>query len=369
VTDSRSLSRRKLLWALTTVGAAASTGGGAAALFHDSETFGESTVSAGVVDLDAEPSWGNDDSLGTISTGESGSREVRLTLVDNPSYVWFRTACKQCVAAEEALYVRYGVDTTGDGEIDTPITDGYVTLREARERFGTGHFIGTLDPDTEWLLVAKWELREWIEDTDVSLSFDFYATQTRHIPDPDGVALPWSCVDCGDPTGDPSNGDGSVSAISWVAFCGDSSFEGNFTPERDDGERTLLLDTAAYTVLDSVNKIAIKYGQTIEVFTYDGQDSLTVGVDEGTTYRRVQGDTYENTDRSSSNFCAGDAGCKYEFPDETGDGGWECTAGQDDTTENGSGSGNGNGNGSGNGNGNQPAIRPGASDGRLGGER
>jgi hypothetical protein len=327
VTDPRSLSRRKLLWALTTVGAAASTGGGAAAVFHDSESLGESTVSAGVVDLEAEPSWGNDDSLGTISTGESGSREVRLTLVDNPSYVWFRTECKQCLEIEDALYVRYGVDTDGDGAVDTPITDGYITLREARERFGTGQFIGTLDPSGEWTVVVEWELREWVEDTDVPLSFDFYATQTRHVSDPDDIAVPWSCVDCGDPTGEPSNG---VSGISWVAFCGSSTFDDDFTPQRSDDERTLLLDTDAYTVPDDVDTIAIKYGPTIEVFTDLDDDSLTVGVGDGTTYQQVtgEGDTYEDTDRSSSNFCAGEAGCKYEFPDDTDAGGWECTDGE-----------------------------------------
>jgi hypothetical protein len=325
VTDSRSLSRRKLLWALTTVGAAASTGGGAAALFHDSESFGESTVSAGVVDLEAEPSWGNEDSLGTISTGESGSREVRLTLVDNPSYVWFRTECTQCLDIEEALYVRYGVDTSGDGEIDTPITDGYIPLREARDRFGTGQFVGTLDPDAEWLLVAEWELREWVEDTDVSLSFDFYATQTRHVSDPSDIEPPWSCVDCGDPTGDPSGGNGVVSAISWVAFCGSPALDTDFTPQLTDEGRTLLLDTDAYTTPDTVETIAIKYGRTIEVFTYVSQDSLTVGVNDGTTYPKLdgRGNRYANTSRSSSNFCNGEDGCKYEFDD----GGWECTDG------------------------------------------
>ena len=364
MTDSHSLSRRKLLWALTTVGAAASTGGGAAALFRDSETFGESTVSAGVVDLEAEPSWGNDDSLGTISTGESGSREVRLTLVDNPSYVWFRTECKQCLDIEDALYIRYGVDTDGDGQIDTAITDGYITLGEARERFGTGQFIGTFDPDAEWFLVAEWELREWVEDTDVSLSFDFYATQTRHVSDPDDIGLPWSCVDCGDSTGGPSD-DNGVSGISWVAFCGDSAFDTDFTPQLTDEGRTLLLDTDAYTIPGAVNTIAIKYGQTIEVFTYDDQDSFTIAQGDGDTSSRVTGDTYANTDRSSSNFCAGEGGCKYDFPDET-DGGWTCadadTAGEEDSGN------NDNGN-----SGNNAAVTTEISEwdpsGRLGGER
>lgn|GEM_PF-2360704 len=314
MTDPESFPRRKLLWTLTTIGAAASTGSGAAALLSDSETLGESAVTAGVVDLEAKPSWGNDDSLGTISAGESGSRTVELTVSDNPSYIWFRTDCKQCLQVEDALYVRYGVDTDGDGQIDLPITGGYISLAEARDRYGTGQFIGTLDPTETWTFVAEWEPRERAKSTDVPLSFDFYAAQTRHVSDPDNVALPRSwpetCSDCGGPSI-------AVSGISWAAFCGESTFDTEFTPELD-GPRTLLLDA----VPDGVERIVLKYGQTMEVFTVADIDgsSITVGRGDGTTYQHEKGNTFGNTDLSNPNFCGGEAGCKYEFDEDN----WEC---------------------------------------------
>lgn len=309
---------------MTTVGAAASAGSGTAALLSDSESFGESTVTAGVVDLETDPSWGNDGSLGTISQGESGSRTVEITLADNPSYVWFRTDCKQCTAVEDALYVRYGIDTDGDGESDLSITDGYITLGEARERYGTGYQLGTLDPSKTWTLIAEWELREPTESTDVSLSFDFYATQTRHVSDPGDISLPWSCEGCnGSSIGTPTT---EESVISWVSFCGDSVFEPDFTPVRE-GTHTLLLDTDAYTVGTEADTIVIKYGTTLEVFHRDGEwpSSLTVGQGDGEVFQQT-GNNYDRTSRTNSNFCDGEAGCKFEF-DDGGGGEWECKDG------------------------------------------
>jgi len=316
VTDRRSLPRRKLLWAMTTVGAAASAGSGAAALLNDSKSLGESTVTAGVVDLETEPSWGNDGSLGSVSKGESGSRTVEITVTDNPSYVWFRSGCKECRSIEDALYVRYGIDTDGDGEADDPITDGYISLGEARERYGDGSdALGTLDPSERWTLIAEWELREHVDTDDVQLSFDFYATQTQHVSDPGTIELPWSCDVCDGSTTGSSLG----SVISWIAFCGDP----DFTPEVD-GERTLLLDTDAYTIPSDIDVIAIKYEQTLEVFYRDGgwPSSLTVAQGDGTTYQQ-DGNGYEGTTRTNSDFCDGDSGCKFD------DDGWQCDSGGD----------------------------------------
>jgi len=313
VTDGRSLSRRKLLWAVATVGAAASTGSGAAAVLSDSEGGLRGDVTAGVVDLTTDPEWGNADSLGTISKGDSGSRsiDVSVTSNSNPAYVWFRTDCKQCESIEGSLYVRYGLDTDGDGVIDRDLSGGYIPLRDAREQFGEGFHLGTLSPDDEWALIAEWELRDHVEDSTLPLTFDFYATQRRHVENPDQVRLPshWSCEECVVPQSE----DG---LISWVAFCGSEALETDFTPQRTQQNEpgdTLLLDTDAYTIPEFVTTIAIKYAQTIEVFDYTGQDSVTVDIGERTTHEHLGGNNYENTDRSSSNFCDGQAGCKYDF--------------------------------------------------------
>jgi hypothetical protein len=114
-----------------------------------------------------------------------------------------------------------------------------------------------------------------------------------------------------------------------VSFCGDPDFSTDFTPERSDDERTLLLDTSGYTVPNDVEKIAIKYGPYIDVFDYTGQESVEVGTDDavatfehdgGNEY--VNADTGETVDWDSKHFCNGLGGCKYEFPDRTA-GGWE----------------------------------------------
>lgn len=295
---------------MTTVGAAASAGSGTAALLNDSAPLGESTVTAGVVDLETDPSWGNDGSLGTISKERSGTETIDITLSDNPSHVWFRTDCKQCVDVEDAVYVQYGVDTDGDDGAEIDITDGYIPLGEARERFGTGYHLGRLDPSETWTLIAEWKLQEHIKGTDIPLSFDFYAAQTRHVSGPDDIRLPWSCEDCDVSTT-------KLSDISWVAFCGDT-FETDFTPELKD-EHTLLLDT----VPDGIETISVKYGQALEVFSTDEQwpSSLTVGQGDGQVFQHTGKNDYANTQRSSSNFCDGADGCKFNFDD----GVWEPT--------------------------------------------
>jgi hypothetical protein len=314
VTDRRSLSRRKLLWAAATVGAAASTGSGAAAVLSDSEDGLRGDVTAGVVDLTTSPEWGNSDSLGTISKRDSGSKSIDISVTNNPAYVWFRTDCKQCEPIEESLYVRYGLDTDGDGTADQDLSGGFVSLRDAREQFGEGFHLGTLSPDAEWTLIAEWKMQDHVQTSTLPLTFDFYATQRRHVASPDGVRLPshWDCGDCEDPP-ETEKEDG---LISWVAFCGSEVLETDFTPQRTQQNTlgdTLLLDTDAYTIPEFVDTIAIKYAQTIEVFDYTGQDSVTVDIQNGTTHDHLGGNTYKHTDRSSSNFCNGQAGCKYDF--------------------------------------------------------
>jgi predicted ribosomally synthesized peptide with SipW-like signal peptide len=321
MTNRRSLSRRKILWAVATTGAAASTGGGTAALLHDSEQA-NGALTAGTVDLETDPSWTG--SLGSVSLDGSGNETIELEISSNPSYVWFRINCKECIEIEKALFVRYSLDKDGDGSYEQDITDGFISLAEARERYGEGYNLGTLDPDQEWSFQIEWELRESIEETEIPFIFEFYATQTRHLMNTDTVSLPWDeCGPCDSQTT-------SLPAISWVSFCGSAvgtDFH-SFTPQRSDDDRTLLLDTEEYTILDSVDTIAIKYGANIDVFERSGYDgswpsSLTVG--DGDTYTKGDGNVYTNDagdERRNNSFCSGGTGCKYEFSDV-----WECTGG------------------------------------------
>ncbi|AZH24901.1 hypothetical protein [Haloplanus aerogenes] len=325
MTDGRDLSRRKLLWAMATAGAAASAGSGTAAMMQDSENF-DSEMIAGIVDLDTEPSWGTDSSFGTASEGDSGTETVTLSVSDNPSYLWFRTKCAQCEAVEEALFVRFGIDTDGDGTVDRWLSSDYLSLREAREQFGEGINLGELDPTDTWELVVEWEVRDGIrDDTNVDFDFDFYATQSRHVMNTDSVAPDWQCPgSCGGTGGDPDE----ESGISWVAFCSSETFsKRDIGFERSDDERKLGIRSLPA----SIDTIVIKYGTNLDVFDVSsrgGQFSLTVG--DGTTHTQ-EGDSYAGTDRSNSLPCPDSYGCKYDFPGRNDPGGWECKDSRDDT--------------------------------------
>jgi predicted ribosomally synthesized peptide with SipW-like signal peptide len=345
VTDRRSLSRRKLLWAAATVGAAASTGTGTAALMHDTEMVNGS-VAAGVLDLDTDPTWGNDSGTGpfdggTVSKDDSGEERITLSVSNNPSYLWFRTRCIQCDPAEEAIYVRFGIDTDGDGTVDEALSS-YLSLRDARAEFGEWVSLGEVDPSDTWELVVEWEVRENVaENEEVDFDFRFYATQSRHVMNTDSVAPVREC-----PSGCITTS-GGPSAISWVALCAPDTFSKDdveFT--RSDDGRTLTFRSLPETV----DTVLIKYGTNLDVF--DGRpESVTAG--DGTTYTQ-DGTSFPGTDpeRSNPTPCPGSYGCKYEFPDETGDGGWECKQSDPGTPGDGNGTGTGTGTGNGNGNGN-----------------
>lgn len=320
MTDRRALSRRKLLWAVATTGAAASTGGGAVAVMHDRDIV-SSSVAAGMLDLDTEPSWGNDSgsgSFGTASEGDSGTETVTLSVSDNPSYIWFGPKCPQCTPVEEALFVRFGVDTDGDGTVDRWLSDDFLSLRTARDQFGEGANLGEIDPTETWQFVVEWELRESVrDDTNVGFDFSFHATQSRHVMNTDAVAPDWECDGC---TGTDNGSESSLPTISWVAFCSSQQLsKDDFEFSRSDDERTLVFDTLP----DAVDTILLKYGSNLDVFENAPQ---TVTAGSGTTHTQ-RGNSYPGTEpmRSNSTPCPGSYGCKYEFPDGTGPGGWECT--------------------------------------------
>jgi hypothetical protein len=326
VTDRRSLSRRKLLWAVATIGAAASTGSGAAAVLSDSETV-DATLTTGVLDLDSTPSWGNDGSIdgntGSIS-GQSGSETVTLSTSGNPSYVWFRTRCKQCTDAEETLQVRFGLDTDGDDDVERWLDgfDGgtYLSLREARDRLGGGTILGEEDPlelapDDSIDVVVGWQTADdtLMSDLDVSFDFEFYATQTRHVMNTDKVAPDWDCPDvvCDPPGGeDPPSG---VKEISYVALCSsDIIAPSDVTLEfSDDGTTVTVTDVTDDL---SIDEVLLKYSTKLDVFGYGGDPSSYVA-GSGTTYEKPDqggGGGYEGTDRTNSDPCLTEFGIKYD---------------------------------------------------------
>lgn len=336
MSDRRSLSRRKLLWAIATTGAAASVGSGTAAFMSDSEIVSGS-MTAGILDLDTDPSWGNDSSFGTASKGDEGTETVTLSVSDNPSYLWFRTKCAQCTQIEEAVFVRFGIDTDGDGSVDQWLTGDYLSLREARERYGEGVNLGELGTTETWELVVEWEVREAVkEETNVDFDFDFYATQSRHVMNTDSVAPDWQCPGDCDGTGGPGGDPDEPSAISWVAFCSSKQISSqDIAFERSDDGRTLVVSDLS----PHVDTILMKYGTKLDLFRIDPEsqtDQMSFTAGDGTTYLQ-DGNSYPGTDtdpaRTNSVPCPDSYGCKYEFPDENGPGGWECHDPLDSTTE------------------------------------
>jgi hypothetical protein len=296
---------------MATVGAAASTGSGAAAVMTDSERLG-SSLTAGMLDLDSSPSWGNtnstDDSAPGSISGNEGREAVTLSVSGNPSYLWFRTQCKTCEPVEETLLVRFGVDTDADGTVDRWLQgfdgtdDGYLTLRAARERYGEGVLLGDLAPEEAWDLVVEWTTDGVVSTTlDAAFDFDFYATQTRHVGNTAAVAPDWDCPDVACEEGGP----GDPKDISWVAFCGSAPIDGDDVvfSLTDDGSTVVLED-----VPESVDVLLLKYSTRLDVFDLTVDDGpYTVG--EGTTYEQ-DANSYPGTDpeRSNSEPCPGREG-------------------------------------------------------------
>ena len=323
MTDRQSLSRRKLLWAAATIGAAASTGGGAAAMMSDSEDVG-AMLTAGILDLNPNPSWGNADSTdgsasGSIS-GNEGRETVTVSVDGNPSYVWFRTRCKQCTPDEETLQVRFGLDVDADGTVDQWLDgfdgtdDGYLSLRTARERLGEGVQLGELAPSDTWELVVEWTTDGPVtRDLNVSFDFEFYATQTRHVMNTDTVAPDWECPDvvC-DPSG--GNDDQVSKEISFVAFCSPDDIEpSDVSIEFDDDGRTVTLVDKVDSV--TIDTVIVKAGQRLDVFPFDGTvpTSFTTG-GASEFYIQGSGGTYPASDpeRSNADPCPESEWIKYE---------------------------------------------------------
>jgi hypothetical protein len=301
-------------------------------MMTDSEEV-DAMLTAGVLDLDSNPSWGNGDSTdgsapGSIS-GDEGRETVTVSVSGNPSYVWFRTQCKQCTSAEETLQVRFGLDFDVDGSVDEwlPGFEGgdYLSLRAARERLGGGVQLGELAPEDTWELVVEWTTDGPVtSELDVTFDFDFYATQTRHVMNTGAVAPDWDCPDvaCEPPGGEePPSG---VKEISFVALCSpDDVSPSDVTLEfSDDGTAVTITDVAGDVTIEEV---LLKYGLQLDVFAYDAErDWYATGSAQNSFTQKPGlngagnqgggGDTYPNTDpvRSNSDPCPEHNWIKYD---------------------------------------------------------
>ncbi|MFC7173279.1 hypothetical protein ACFQL0_07685 [Haloplanus litoreus] len=160
MTNRPDLSRRKLLWGLTTIGAAATTGSSTAALLHDSaQTSAE--MSAGTLDLSA--AWGNDDStteatVESTTEGDSGEKRITLTVDDSPAYICFRTDCP-------------GNSTDEQSRIDRNRTASDANRTDTARKRGTVSPDGRPDGTSSWGNAAPNQDR-WNQKRDRSTSVD-----------------------------------------------------------------------------------------------------------------------------------------------------------------------------------------------------
>lgn len=248
--EGTGISRRKVLYALTAVGAAGSVAGfQTGAFLNDRERFRNELVS-GALDLTValEVLSGPRDRLPTSSSdgrvtlpipelgrGDGGAVKLTLSLpdleegVNNPAYVWMRSVCpdpSSTLADHLRVGLWYADCDTGDRLDGGRLTDDGTTLRtlandllngrplDAEGRAGT--VAGAQACLTDQLcLRLEYELDEaYVGTEQTELTFDFVAVQCRHD---DGRVSPFPTVEreCAPPEEPP---EGNVISYIEVTF-------------------------------------------------------------------------------------------------------------------------------------------------------
>ncbi|MFC4405373.1 hypothetical protein [Haloarchaeobius iranensis] len=216
--DRASLSRRRLLGSVGTVGALSGVAGvGTWALFEDGETFAAS-VDAGEVGVsigcDSCPTEGDSVSFG-LDGLEPGDERIdesaetfTVTADANPVRVWLRTNCPDPVdPLGDAVEVRLSRDPDCDGSGTTqmyPSEDGsWRTLNEFRSDLRGGLRLDNLggEPCLDGTLCLDLEYRlpedaTWANDLSTELTFEVAAEQCRHVPEDSVTSPPFPPSDC-----------------------------------------------------------------------------------------------------------------------------------------------------------------------------
>ncbi|WP_251344258.1 hypothetical protein [Haloplanus halophilus] len=384
MTDRRSLSRRHLLWGLTTIGAAATTGSGTAALLSDSART-DARMTAGALDLSA--SWGNDDSITVESSADDGGeRRITLTVDDNPAYLCFRTDCPDTPTdpprndrgwtdddwmergtARRTAKRRNGTARNATGADGRDGGDPRSSLQPSTDRGnGRRNRTGGNDRVRDTTLADRLLVRygidrhdgsgvEWLSGylslrearttygtgacidgeigPDDTWEFVVQWKTDEVVTNSTDVEFDFEFYASQSRHVDPDSVDpdwecgptGTQSGISWVTLCSTSPFD----PEAANVDPTLSDDglTVSFSNLpDAVTTVVIKYGRKLDVVDSPTGTSITVGDDGATTYDQATAG-FTGTDRTNPQPCPAAFGCKYEFP------GWECKPGTDGSTD------------------------------------
>ncbi|SDY10315.1 hypothetical protein [Halobellus clavatus] len=330
------LSRRSVLYAAAATGAAAASGSGVAALLTDTEQV-KTRLSAGTLDLDVAvlrpPSWTDGTYTGKLVLHEEQTATFELSVDTNPAFVWLMSPCPTCDDVESKIEVELELTRPGSGT--TTLFTG--TLDAFREAYGRGGLLSTqaLAGSTEtWTVTFTWLLLEPLAGDrpgrgrgtgrkaaapDIGFEFEFRAIQERHLGDPEqfDLGLP-ACPDC-----EPECG----TSISFVAFCGDGSFEEtglSFETIECGGNYPTLTVTE---IPSGVDTVVLKYASYMDVFRYDGEETpfrVTTGGGDSdlgliATHERESGNEHTadgQPSRYPNDPCSGDNWVKYEFDDD-----------------------------------------------------
>jgi predicted ribosomally synthesized peptide with SipW-like signal peptide len=186
------LSRRQLLASVTGIGAVGMASGlGTGAYLADRETFENNGFGAGTVELlvnGTATSGTLSVDVSDIDRGDSGTERYEIGAQTNPVRIWLATEC----VASDALSRALEVDVRVDG---ASITGGHLPLAEVGDALVDGERLddGCLDPEDTVLLEIDWRLPADVPDSlasadPVSLTFQLYAEQCRHIDESDAAA-------------------------------------------------------------------------------------------------------------------------------------------------------------------------------------
>ncbi|WP_155120639.1 hypothetical protein [Haloprofundus marisrubri] len=285
MTDGPELSRRRLLAALTTVGAAGGlVGAGTGAVLGDGEAAPVSLFRGGELVLTADAESETTARLafdGLRDDGRVHERTLCLSVSSNPAWLWLR-ACptsNPVAAALDATLTLAGETFTG-------------TLADVLEAVADGVRVDTAptQPEEETCLTLAVSLpkdrngvaTEQIRGRTLDLTLQFYAEQARHV---DSSVSPWT-ERCGEtptptPTPEPPS---DQKAISFVAFCSDSGALSadditlsDFV-EKEPGEVVAL----TWESTEPVSYVVLKAGPEIEYFEYSPPTTGPASVEVGT---------------------------------------------------------------------------------------
>lgn len=308
----KELSRRKVLAGLATAGAAGGfVGGGAAAVFSDTETFTNNSIQAsatvsGELHLDVETDFitkeldlsdhfdfekdhfGNDEKFGNDGKFDKFEKRIpkwTVTLpeeeTNNPAFIWLRLkACPEPLKFARFIWVK--VKVHGEHHSETLVHGNLLEVAaELRKGVALDPDVGSDDPGSQDCfepgesveVVLEWGILGHFrgKSRTISMPFEFRAKQCRYN---DGTVNPFhpdgidpDLLDC-----EPDRDD-KRQAISYLAFCTDED-----GPLEAPTIEVLASDEDGPTEVEwtsetPIDHVVLKAGQLCKRYSYPGGET------------------------------------------------------------------------------------------------